>query len=188
MNSCKHPPFFAIFTIELRLLQAWPLNFCCKYHGNWVIKAVSCPLHIQISAGLCFEFERSRLDLSWKRYFMPSLIATFEICTFYFNLFSRFINRRLGRVSSISPSWFILYPTIMICGCLVVQRYLNAVVLFIFSRYSMKSRYFRPVNRSKFCPRMEKVVLACSKKEKQEIEKTSPALLHVYQTLFVHRI
>ena len=52
----------------------------------------------------------------------------------------------------------------------------------------MKSRYFRAVNRSKFCPRMAEVGLACSKKEKQEIEQTSPALLDVYQILFVHRI
>ena len=99
------PLFVAIFTIELGLLQAWPLNFSCKHHGNWPLKAVSCLLHGKISAGLCFESEWSRLDLSWKRYFMPSVIAAFEIFTFYFSLFSRFINRLLGRVSSISPSY-----------------------------------------------------------------------------------
>ena len=48
----------------------------------------------------------------------------------------------------------------------------------------MKSRYFRPVNRSKFCPRVAEVVFVCGRKEKQEIEHTSPALLHVYQILY----
>ena len=70
-HACRHrklrsneqpppPSFFAIFTIELGLLQAWPLHFCCKHHGNWVLKAVSCLLHRKISAGLCFESEWSK--------------------------------------------------------------------------------------------------------------------------------
>ena len=74
----------------------------------------------------------------------------------------------------------------MICGCLVVQRYISEVQ--VFNCYHMISFRLSGMNRSKICPRMAEVVLACGKKEKQEIEETSPALLHVYQIRFVHII
>ena len=64
----------------------------------------------------------------------------------------------------------------MICGYLVVYRYLNAVVLLIFAfrpapnnSAIFKSRYFRCVNGSKIRRQMAEVVLVCGKKEKQEI-------------------
>ena len=102
LTSLLHPNFFKFFHSNEVYFKCDLLTFVVNITStDWSIKAVSCLLHRNIFVGLCLESEISRLNLSCKRCFIPTLIATFAIFIFYFSLFSRLFNRWLGRVSSI---------------------------------------------------------------------------------------